>query len=111
MRRMWRRPHQKSYEVVPWQMVSQTSIVANVNTFMNYQTSMQLVAPDPSNGVRTIKHITISLSDDTITGGGTAPANITWAVVYNPEGSVLNPLGLNTVAPNVKIDNTIFCFL
>ena len=94
MRRMWRRPHQKNYEVVPWQNIQQTAVVANVNTFMNYQLSMQIVPPDSNNGIRTVKHITINISDDTITGGGTAPSNITWAVVYNPEGSVLSPLGL-----------------
>ena len=61
-----------------------------------YQAPFNLVAATPTQGMRKVKHVTISLS----TGPPASGVNtaIYWALVYVPEGYSVNPLNGNTGA-------------
>ena len=53
-----------------------------------YQTAISIVSPSTVQGMRKVKHITISLSDT----HGSSGAAFYWAIVYVPQGTQPNAL-------------------
>ena len=92
-RRRWIRPRsyggpRQRYEFIPWTIDLHTTPVTGTNPFWAYQSAYNIVPPTTQQGIRKVKNFTINLSDDTITGGGTAPATILWAIVLVPEDTI-----------------------
>ena len=61
----------------------------------NTQTSTLLVPPTAVQGMRKVKHLTVSLA---ASGSVSALQNIFWALVYCPEGVNPNSLTVSTIA-------------
>ena len=56
------------------------------------QQAVQLITPTTTQGMRKVKHLTISVASN----GATSASAIYWAIVYVPQGTTPNPLALGT---------------
>lgn len=113
-RRYYRRPLGRSRYIVPKRSkysVEQKSFTATyATTPINslYQTSVELVSPVAIQGMRKVKHITLSLTAiSTVSTETDGIAPIYWAIVYVPQGTTIGSLNLNNslYEPNQYVMN------
>lgn len=63
------------------------------------QSGIVIVPPTATQGMRKVKHITVSLAQPGQVSTANAPTSVFWALVYVPQGTGVGTLNIGTNAP------------
>ena len=96
-RQIWRSSNRDKYSVE-----TTAGYINTTNAVTNdlYQSATVIVPPSTIQGMRKVKHITVSLTDTTTSG------IIFWAIVYVPQGT--QPNALFSVTGAININGSIY---
>lgn len=89
-RKKYFRGNRDKYSIEHTSVSVQTGAVATANL---YQQTTNIVPASPTQGMRKVKHVTVSLTSGVPQAGSLA--SIYWALVYVPEGYSVNTLNGN----------------
>ena len=82
----------RSFTKAPRDKYSVEQQAAVIDVAAGGQQAVQLIAPTSIQGMRKVKHLTVSVASN----GATSASAIYWALVYVPQGTTPNPLALGT---------------